>query len=167
MKEEELSMTLKGQAVSLGLCKEWTEGWGNPDPQQLIDKYLHGIDFCIKHDYPGNEFIKRNFDKELLHKNGIFVDEEVHLRNVKGRCVLNGRCKGMLLFDGLSVCDLYVRHGSEVVIDCSRLSKVFINVYDQAKVKVKQVDAASVYVYKHGEQCAVDIEGDVMIRMKN
>ena len=33
MKKEELSRTLLNQAVSLGLCTEWTEQWGEPDQQ--------------------------------------------------------------------------------------------------------------------------------------
>lgn len=50
MNEKDLSRTLLTQAVSLGLCTQWTEQWGEPDQQGLIDKYLHGIDFCIKKD---------------------------------------------------------------------------------------------------------------------
>lgn len=61
----ELSNTLKNRAILLGLCTEWTEGWGNPDKQGLIDKYLHGIDFCIKHDYPTVDFI----EKKTLKRN--------------------------------------------------------------------------------------------------
>ena len=110
--------------------------WGNPTQQGLIDKYLHGIDFAIKHNYPTNTFIKENFDKDLLHKNNIFVDEDVQKRNMSQISVLNGNCKGTLLFDGFSVCDIYVRHDSEVTIDCSQYCKVFINVYDRAKVNV-------------------------------
>lgn len=78
--------------------------------------------------------------------------------------VLNGSCKGTLLFDGFSICDLYVRHDSEVTIDCSQYCKIFINVYDRAKVNVIQRGIASVYVYIHGEDCVVETEGDVLQR---
>ena len=70
----------------------------------------------------------------------------------------------MLMFDGMVCCDIYVRHDSEITIDCTRMSKVFINLYDNAKVKVMQKDVASVYVYKHGENCSVETDGDVMLR---
>lgn len=164
MKNEELSKTLKAQAVGLGLCEEWTRGWGNPDPQGLIDKYLHGIDFCIKHGYPGDEFIKRNFDKELLHRNHIHVDEEVHLRNPKGTVVLLGKCRGMLLFDGWTVCRVYVLGESDVTIDCGHLSKVFVDLHGCAKSHILQDEAASVYVYKHGDACVAETKGDVCVR---
>lgn len=164
MNKKDLSKTLLNQAVSLGLCTQWTGQWGEPDQQELIDKYLHGIDFAIKHNYPTNTFIKENFDKDILHKNGIFVDEDVQKRNIPQIAVLNGNCKGTLLFDGFSVCDVYVRHDSEITIDCSQFCKVFVNVYDRAKINVIQKDIASVYVYIHGEDCVVETDGDVMQR---
>lgn len=166
MTGEELSRMLKAQAVGLGLCKEWTEGWGMPGQQELIDKFLHGIDFCIQHNWPSVEFIKGNFDKSVLHKNKIFAEECVHLRNESGMVVLNGKCTGMVLAGGLTVCDLYVRHDSDVTVDCNGLSKVFVNVYDRARVRVKQSGGASVYVYLHGDDCVAETDGDVMIREK-
>ncbi len=163
-KRNNLSNELKTQAIGLGLCEQWTKAWGNPNKQELINKFLHGIDFCIKHDYPTNEFIKKNFEKEILHRNNIFVDEDVQKRNARQIVVLQGRCTGTLLYDGMTSADVYVRHDSEVTIDCNRLSKVFISVYDRAKVNVIQKDGASVYVYLHGSNCEVKAEGDVMTR---
>jgi len=163
----DLSNTLKNKAILLGLCTDWTNAWGDPDKQGLIDKYLHGIDFCIKHDYPSVEFIKKHFEKELLRKNNIFVDEDIHERNLNHIAVFNGKCSGMLMFDGLSCCDLYARHDSVLTIDCTRMSKVFVNLYDNAKVRIIQKDIASVYVYKHGDNCCVEYEGEVMVRNSN
>ena len=166
MNDNELSKALKGQAVSLGLCEQWTQGWGESSRQELIDKYLHGIDFCIDKKYPTHVFIKEHFDKGILHKNNIFIDEDVQARNMSHISVLNGNCTGILLFDGFASCDVYVRHDSDVTIDCSRFSKVFINAYDRARVKVVQKDMASVYVYIHGEGCTVEAEGDVLQRKR-
>lgn len=163
-KRNNLSNELKTQAIGLGLCEQWTNAWGNPNKQELINKFLHGVDFCIKHDYPTNEFIKKNFEKEILHRNNIFVDEDVQKRNARQIVVLQGRCTGTLLYDGMTSADVYVRHDSEVTIDCNRLSKVFVSVYDRAKVNVIQNDGASVYVYLHGDECEVKSEGDVMMR---
>lgn len=164
MNREELSNTLKNKAINLGLCKEWTEGWGDPDRQELIDKFLHGIDFCVDNRFPTPEFIKQNFDKELLHDNNIFVDESLHLRNLHGIAVLKGNCKGMLMFDGLAVCDLYVCDGCDVIISCSGMSKVFVNLYDNAKVTVMQKDIAGAYIYYHSEDCHYETNGDVLVR---
>ena len=163
-RKSNLSEELKSQAVGLGLCEQWTNSWGKPNEQELINKFLHGLDFCIKHDWPSNEYIKKHVDKELLHRNNIYVDEDVQRRNPRQIVVLQGKCTGQLLFDGFTTADVYVRHDSEVTIDCSRMSKVFISVYDRAKVNVIQSDAASVYVYLHGDECEVTAKGDVMQR---
>ena len=93
-----------------------------------------------------------------------YVDAEFERRNARQVVVVQGKSDGVLLYDGLTTADVYVRHESEVTIDCSRLSKVFISVYDHAKVHVTQRDGASVYVYLHGDGCSMESEGEVMVR---
>jgi hypothetical protein len=78
--------------------------------------------------------------------------------------VIQGKSYGNLYYDGYNTADVYVRHDSDIVIDCTRMSKIFISVYDNAKVKVVQRDGASVYVYTHGDKCKVETEGEVLIR---
>lgn len=163
-KKKNISEELKSQAIGLGLCEQWTNAWGKPNMQELINKFLHGIDFCIKHDWPSNEYIKKQVDKELLHKNNIYIDEDVQRRNARQIVVIQGECTGTLLYDGLTTADIYVRHNSDITIDCSRMSKVFISVYDNAKIRVIQKDMASVYIYKHSKDCLIDTEGEVMQR---
>lgn len=164
MNESELSKTLLNKAKVCGLCEEWTNAWGKPDKQGLINKWMQGIDFAIKNNYPSLDFIKQNFEKELLHKNNIYVDEDVHCRSIKHKSVLCGKCNGLMMFDGFDCCNIFVRHDSFVTIDCRQMSKVFISVYDNAKVKVLQYDTASVYVYLHGDSCTAECKGDVNLR---
>lgn len=132
----------------------------------VLKEFTGLVGMVIDKRYPTNTFIKENFDKDILHRNNIFVDEDVQKRNMSHTAVLNGSCKGTLLFDGFSICDLYVRHDSEVTIDCSQYCKIFINVYDRAKVNVMQKGIASVYVYIHGEDCVVETEGGCIAKKK-
>lgn len=156
---------LKEQASKLGACEQGLEGLERLNQQELINRYIHFIDFIVENpNFPSNEFIKKNFDKALLEHNNIYVDSEIERRNARQIVVVQGKSHGVLLYDGFTTADVYVRHNSEVTIDCSRLSKVFISVYDNAKVRVIQRDGASVYVYKHGESCEIKAEGDVMQR---
>ena len=155
---------LKSQAESLGACEKGLNGLEKLNEQELINRYIHFIDFIVEKDFPSNEFIKNNFDKSLLEHNNIYVDAEFERRNARQVVVVQGESKGQLLFDGYTTSDVYVRHDSEVTIDCSRLSKIFISVYDNAKIHVTQRDGASVYVYLHGENCSVESDGEVMIR---
>lgn len=162
--KKNIGKQLKSQAESLGACEKGLNGLEKLNEQELINRYVHFIDFAIDVDFPSNDFIKENFDKSLLEHNNIYVDAEFERRNARQVVVVQGKSNGVLLYDGLTTSDVYVRHESEVTIDCSRLSKVFISVYDHAKVHVTQRDGASVYVYLHGDGCSVDSEGEVMVR---
>lgn len=74
MTDKELSDKLKLKAISLGLCEEWTNGWGNPDKYELCEKYIRGIDFCLLNRFPSNEIIKKEF-AGVREKFNIFVDD--------------------------------------------------------------------------------------------
>lgn len=144
-----LSETLKKQAIDLGLCRQWTEAWGDCDQQELINKHKKGIDFCIEHQYPSNEFIKANFDRTLLHDNLIFVDERINLDDApSGVYILNGECSGTLHFRSWAAATVYVRHSSNVNIIAEDFAKVFVRVYDEAEVNVCDVGDAVVKVYE-------------------
>lgn len=155
---------LKSQAEALGACEKGLSGLEKLNEQDLINRYVHFIDFAIESNFPSNEVIEEYFDKSLLEHNNIYVNSEFERRNARQVVVVQGKSDGVLLYDGYTTADVYIRHDSEVEIDCSRMSKVFISVYDHAKVNVKQRDGASVYVYLHGENCSVESDGDVMIR---
>lgn len=145
---ENLSETLKQQAISLGLCKQWTEAWGNCDQQELIDKYKKGIDFCLEHQYPSNEFIKENFNRTLLHENLIYVDEHLNLDDApSGVYILNGECSGTISFGSWAAATIYVRHTSNVNIIAKDFAKVFVRLYDETEVEVCDVADAVVKVY--------------------
>lgn len=162
--KKNIGKQLKSQAESLGACEKGLNGLDRLNEQELINRYVHFIDFVIENNFPSNEFIKDNFDKSLLEHNNIYVDAEFERRNARQVVVIQGESKGVLLFDGMTTSDVYIRHDSEVTIDCSRLSKIFISVYNNAKIHVTQRDGASVYVYLHGENCSVESDGEVMIR---
>lgn len=157
---------LKRQAVACGLCEEFTNEWCESlDKQGLIDMWLRDIDFGIKHDYPSNEFIKRHFEEEMLEANGVFVDRGgLDLSNCGGKVMLCGACTGRLSFDGYAACNLYVRHGCEVRVDAGGSAKVFVNVYGDASVDVRQREEACVYVYLHGSDYRLRYEGEVLVR---
>ncbi|WP_289746919.1 hypothetical protein [Paramuribaculum intestinale] len=145
---ENLSETLKQQAVDLGLCHPWTEAWGDCDQQELIDKYKKGIDFCIDKQYPSNEFIKANFDRDLLNANLIFVDEYLDCNMMpSGIYILNGECSGSIRFAPWTAATVYVRHTSNVRIIANDFAKVFVRLYDEAEVETEAEESAVVRVY--------------------
>lgn len=146
---DKLNTELRQQAVDLGLCSKWQEDWASDkDPQELIDMWKRGIDFGILHDYPSNDFIKANFDSDLLHKNRIYVDEHLDIKNApNGVYILNGECSGTLWFNSWAAATVYVRHNSNVTIIADDFAKVFVRVYDEANAEVVELDEAVVKVY--------------------
>lgn len=143
---------LKQQAVGLGLCTQWQGEWGQPTDNELIQKYIRGIDFCIEHNYPSNDYIKSNFDVESLHRNGIFVDETINVgrNNPQRILVFNGRCVGSINVDGFSCRTIYIRGDSCINITAKGFSRTFIRVYDNARVNVIVNGGAKAFVYRYG-----------------
>ena len=157
---EKLEEELKEKAISLGLCEQWTKEWTNPDKDELVDKYVRGIDFCIQHDYPSIEYMIANF-RGVMEKHGVFADNDLQLRN-RDVAILNGACAGVLEYDWYSTGRLYIRHDSDIKVVLKGNAKVFISIYDNANVNIICQDNAKCYVYKYGG--SVSYNGNVIIR---
>lgn len=166
MEEKKLNKILKDRAVELGLCDKWRDEWERDETkQELIEKYLRGIDFCIQHDYPKLEFIREYFPKKLLDKNGVFVDEEIGRRDdvaARDTVVLLGGSKAELHYDGLGMGNIYVRHQSEVTIVARGWARVFVECYEDSVINVTAEDESKVFVYQHGGKVAAT--GNVIVR---
>ena len=153
---------LKEEAMRLDACMVGLADWDNPSDEELIARYRKHIDFCIEHDFPSVEYIKRNFAKDILHKGGVWVDEQVKGLN-GNRCVMNGKCYGKIRTTGVKSCTMYVRHESDVEIVASGASRLFVHLYDEAKLRVSTQMGGRVYVYQHGGEI-VEMSGDIVVR---
>lgn len=145
---DKLNTELRQQAVDFGLCAKWRGDWKSDKSQQeLIDMWKKGIDFAIIHNYPSIDFIKANFDRRLLNRNLVFVDESIEIKNApSGIYVINGECSGTLWFNS-RVATVYVRHNSNVRIIADDFAKVFVRLYDDASADVIELDGAVIKVY--------------------
>ncbi len=146
---ENLSETMKAEGISLGMCEDGIKGWhADSSQQELIDKFKEYIDFCQRHDWPSCDFIKTNFDRELLHKNLIFVDEHIDLDNApSGVYIVNGECSGTIRLAPWSVATIYLRHTSYVRIEAGDFSRVFVRLYDDSDTVTKAGEGTAVKVY--------------------
>ena len=162
MDNKKLNKELRNQARSLGLCDEWYKEWQkNESKQDLIRKYIRGIDFCIMHDYPSLDFARKNFDRRLLCDNGIFLDVMINDKNIP-KAILLGNTVGALFYSDDYVGNVYVRHVSNVSIIAKGASKVFVETYENCIVSVKASEEAKVFVYHHSGE--ISTEGNVVIR---
>lgn len=164
METKELNKMLRDRARELGLCDKWYKEWDKKSTrQELIEKYIKGIDFCIKHDYPNLDFAREYFPKNQLVQNGIFLDGKVEGCNIK-TAVLLGNSNGNLKYEGQKAGDVYVRHQSDVVITAEGGARVFVEVYDDSKVIAKTDETSKIFVYYHGGE--VQSDGFVLVRDK-
>lgn len=146
--KKDISKELKNKAINLGLCTKWAEEWGNPTKDELLDKYIRGIDFCIKHDYPSCEYMKKYFEG-VMQKRGVFVDDKIDLSNFN-TVIANGNTSGKLVYNLYSVGTIYVRHNCILNIEVCDNAIVTIETYDNCTISVRQSENAKVFVYDHG-----------------
>lgn len=159
-----LSVRLRREAVGLGLCRQWTDEWGDmTDRDELVRKFVRGIDFCIEHDWPSVGVMKRDFGG-VMHRHGVYADENVEAHDAP-IVVLNGCCVGDISYGGTSAGEVYVRHTSEAVVRVGCVARAFVNVYDEGEVDVFCEDGAKCFVYLHGGRVR-RAEGGVTVRDK-
>lgn len=135
----ELQEKLKQEAIALGLCRQWQDDWGTPSVNDLCDKFIRGIDFCIKHDWPSVDEIKSSFTSDELSLNGIFVTGH-HTCREKKCIVVMGDANVTVDVDDYGVCDIYVRHGATVCLNLGRKSWTYVSMYDDSSVVVNHKD---------------------------
>lgn len=162
MEEKELNKVLRDKAREHGLCDQWFNEWDlNSDKKVLIQKYIKGIDFCIKHDYPSTLFIKEYFDDTFCKQNGIYVDSVEESINPDVAVIL-GKSNVHLAFRGLVSRNVYVCHQSKVFVEVEDGAKVFIECHGDAEVSVSADDFSKAFVYRYGGY--VKTEGNVLVR---
>lgn len=162
-RRNKLSKRMKSEAVSLGLCAQWTADWkDNTTKDELVDKFVTGLDFCIANDWPSTEVMKKDFG-DVIHRHGVYVDEVVRLRNPK-TIILNGSCDATITADNYSAPEVFARHKSNLSLVANDMAIVHISVFDDAKVKVTCHGNAKVFVYRYGGTVTTAGDGKVIIR---
>ena len=160
-----LNRLLRDEARDYGLCDQWYDGWElDCTREELICKYLRGIDFCILHDYPSLDFIRENFPLYQLHANGIYLDDSMDV-DCSGMLVSLGSSNLRITISGYVSCPLYLRHDSVVDVKVSGGARVFIECYDRVRLSIDCGIDSKVFVYRYGG--SVSFVGNVLIREKS
>lgn len=169
--KKDLSKQLAKEAKKKGICKEWHTALKSlTDRKAMVEMYLRGIDFCLKNDYPANDFIKANFG-DIAPLMGVFVDCEICVEN-NPKCVCLGATFGKITTTGFEVCEIYAKHDSEINVVVLDNAFVMLDVFDNSVVNIHAHDRAKVCVNKYGDGGRVNIvvedaEAHVKIRVKN
>lgn len=163
---DELNKTLRGKAISLGLCQQWQGMWERDwDKETMIRMFIRGLDFCLDNRYPSVDFIKSNFDVSSLRRNAILVDDKYSLLN-EPSCVLLGNSKSNIRYNSHYVGNVWLCDNSSAVITAKSKSSVIVHVVDKdTLLSVSTLEKATVTVIFHDEGCQpVIADGNVKFR---
>lgn len=155
-----ISDEMKTQAIGLGLCQQWQDEWAdNTTKDELVDKFVRGLDFCIQHDFPTTKVMKECFG-DTIHRHGVYVDEKVRTAS-QSTVILNGECDAEIEYGDFDCARVWVRHNSRANITVNGFAVVKVFVLDKSEVHIKNSSCRKVKVYKYGG--CVTCEGDVTI----
>lgn len=159
-----LNDELRTQAVNLGLCRQWQNDWKEDwSKKELVEKYFEGIDFCIMHGYPSRDFIKRYFDRDMLRRSGVYVDDRysnMNQRNVAGM----GSSQLTLRYSGLKSGRMWIMDDTCLHLITHNFAFVLVHVFDRAQVKVENHDKSRVAIIVHSEQARLEYGPGVAIK---
>ena len=162
MTVKELNNTLREEGRFLGMCDEfYNEKW-NYSPSELVGRMFKGIDFCLKHHWPSNDFITKNFQKDFLRGHGVFVNDEYSVCNIQDSLVL-GASSIRYRYSGRYYGNIRMRDDSTVHITAKGNGLVIVHMFERSSVKVEQFDKAKVAVIKHSDKVSVDAPGNVKV----
>jgi len=153
-------------ALDKNICKEWAAMLPNADINQLLKMYIDGIDFCLSNDFPSKEFLK---DKagDLLPDYGIFVDENVSLRNPE-KTVLLGSCGAVVLFCDYVVSQVFIKHASTASIDVTDNAFVVIDLFDDSILNIQAWGNSKVLVNVYGNaKVEHEVSGKAYVKVVN
>lgn len=146
----------------LGMCDEFYNETWNYSQEQLVEKMFKGIDFCLQHHWPSNEFIKKNFKRDFLREHGVFLDDEYSICNTQESLVLGGS-KIRYRYNGKHYGNIRVRDLSMVEVTAKGDVLVIVHLFECACAKVSQSDKAKVAVIKHSPNALVNASEGVRI----
>lgn len=156
-----ISEELKQQAIECGLCKQWQAEWGTPTTKDLCDKFIRGIDFCIKHNYPSIDYMDKHF-KGKVEQYGIYINEEA-ISQGQSDIIANGNSK--IDVYAPAVCDIYVRHNSHIRLRVPRNGFVYVSMFDNCTLEVvEKGENAEICVSLYGGEI---INGKLVTRVYN
>lgn len=171
----DLAKTLAKDAAKHGICTEWfNELKALTDRRAMVEMYLRGIDFCLKNDYPTNQFIQANFG-DIAPEMGVFVNKNLGINNQVNnpKCVCLGSTFGGISYNDYNVGEVFIKHDSNVFIHASDNAFVMVDIFDDGNVHIIAHDHAKVVINKYGnaednihvDHC--DDTAHIKIRVKN
>ena len=113
--------------------------------------------------WPANEFIKENFEKDMLRNNNILVDDTRSLLNPKETVIL-GRSNAIVRINSDNYSTIYARDNSVVNIIVKNRAFVIVHLFEAVHVKIQTEDAPKVLVLVHSKDAIVESSQGVRVK---
>jgi len=160
----DLNKELREQAVHLGLCTDWQKLWNkNWTQEKMVERMYKGLDFCLKHHYPSNDFIIRHFSTDFRRRNNVFVNDRYSVVNPKESLVL-GTSDVTVRYNGHAYGNIHVRDNAHVKVMARNRSFVLVHLYENACVNAEQYDNAKIILIKHAANAHILAPANIKVR---
>ena len=164
MDSVELSKTLRESARQNGLCNEWYNEWKDEASEKsLAEKMYKGLDFCLKHHWPSNDFIKDNFSQGFLREVNVYVDDRHSVVNPNQSLVL-GESEITFRYNAAGHGEIHLRDNSSVKLSAKNRSFVIVHLYENAHIEAVQSDMATLTLIKHSPDVTIVTDGNVKVK---
>lgn len=145
---KDLNKEVLAEAIQNDICEPWAEMIKNADIHKLLQMYNDGIDFCLSNNFPSNEFLKAKAG-DLLADYGIYIDEEVNLKNPV-KAVFLGKSNTYLSILDYTVSQIFIKHKSEAEINVTNDAFVVIDAFDDVVLNISAYGESKVLVNLFG-----------------
>lgn len=160
----ELNNDLRSQAVALGLCNDWQKIWSKDwSKEKMVERMYAGLDFCLMHHFPSNEYIMKHFDLEFRRKSNVFVNDKYSVNNPAQSLIL-GASDMTVRYNAVHHGNLHVRDNSSVKLTAKNRSFVIVHLYETAYVSAEQYDNARIILVKHSRNVTIVADRNIKVR---
>ena len=160
----ELNKELKNQAIALGLCKQWQGSWEKDwSKEKMVERMYNGLDFCLKHHWPSNEFITKHFDLDFLRQSNILVSDKYSVCNPKQSLVL-GSSEATFRYNAWNNGAIHIRDNSSVKVYARNKSFVIVHLYEKAYIEAEQTDKATIVIIKHSPDVTIIADKNIKVK---
>lgn len=161
---KDLNAELRSQAIHLGLCNDWQKLWGKDwDCDKMAEMMFRGLNFCVKHHYPSNDFILKHFDIDFRRKSKVFVNDKYSVVNPEKSLIL-GTSDITVRYNAWNSGIIHVRDNASVTLYARNHSFVIVHLHENARITAEQSDRAKVIIVKHSDKVKVVAEDNIKIR---
>ena len=160
----ELNNELKNQATALGLCNPWKDSWKKDwSEEKMVERMFKGLDFCLKHHWPANDFITKHFGLNFLRKSNVFVNDKYSVCNPKQSLVL-GTSEITFRYNAWNNGSIHIRDNSSAKIFARNKSFVIVHLYEKAYIEAEQQDKATIVIIKHSPDVTIVAEKNIKVK---